>query len=179
MKPPWLKLTEQWQETGHFGLTVPFLIGALRRWPSQPFGSAEGIEQLRYLLTSIRDEAPADCIMRLYSCDKINDLALALIASIPQFCVSFRPSNGKPPSLYVEKSLFSEDSASLSDLVSVLWLRYGEAIEAENFSLRQGAFQPFDENDEASILHAVSRADDDVKLCAPADRHPATRIAVG
>lgn len=162
MKPSWLKLTEQWQEAGHFGLTVPFLVGALRRWPSQPLGGAEGIEQLRWLLTSIRDDAPANCVMRLYSCDKINDLALAPISNVPQFCVPFQPSNGKNPSLYVEKSLFSQDSTSLSDLVDVLWLRYGEAIEAGHFSLCQGAFQPFDENDTALISDAVSRADEDV-----------------
>lgn len=162
MKPPWLKLTERWQDAGHFGLTVPFLIGALSIWPGRGFGSVEGIEQLRSLLTSIRDDAPAGCIMRLYSCDKINDLALALINEIPQYCVPFQPLSGKAPSLYVEKSLFSQEGMSLSDLVYVLWLRYSEVIEAKNFSLRQGAFEPFDESDKALISQAVSHVDEDV-----------------
>jgi len=162
MKPPWLKLIEQWQATGHFGLTVPFLVGALRKWPKQPLGDAEGIEQLRCLLISIRENAPADCSMRLYSCDKINDLALTPINNIPQFCVPFQPSSGTIPSLYVEKSIFSQGSVSFDDLVDVLWLRYGEAIEAENFSLYQGAFRPFVDNDKALISDALSRSDEDV-----------------
>lgn len=162
MKPPWLKLTEQWQATGHFGLTVPFLVGALRTWPNKPLGEVQGIEQLRCLLISIRDNAPADCIMRLYSCDKINDLALAPISNIPQFCASFQPSSGTIPSLYVEKSLLSQNSVSFDDLVDVLWLRYGEIIEAEDFSLYQGTYRPFDDNDKALISDAVTRADEDV-----------------
>lgn len=162
MKPPWLKLTEQWQATGHFGLTVPFLVGALRRWPNQPLGEAEGIEQLRCLLISIRDNAPADCIIRLYRCDKINDLALALVSNIPQFCVSFQRSSATIPSLYVEKNLLSQNSASFDDLVDVLWLRYGEIIEAETFSLCQGTFRAFDDNDKALISDAASHADEDV-----------------
>ncbi len=162
MKPTWFKLTEQWRATGHFGLTVPFLIGALRRWPGHPLGGAEGIEQLRHLLVSIRDNAPVDCIMRLYSCENINDLAFAPVSSIPAFCVSFQPSSGAIPSLYVEKSLFSQNSVSFDDLVDVLWLRYGAAIEAENFSLYQGTFRPFDDNDMALISDAVSRVDEDV-----------------
>lgn len=67
MKPAWLKLTEEWQSSGHFGLTIPFVVGALRSWPGQPLGNHFGIEEVRSLLTSMRDEVPKG----IFSCEFI------------------------------------------------------------------------------------------------------------
>lgn len=161
MKPAWLKLNEQWQDTGHFGLTIPFLIGALRRFPGQPLGpSANGIDQLRALLTSIRDNAPDGVTMRLYSCDKLQDLALAPVHGMPAHCIPIPSPTRSESALYVEKGTVAEVGDPCQALVSTLWKRYGQHIEAGQFSRRTGAYHPFNEGDEKLIHAAVTRPDD-------------------
>jgi hypothetical protein len=161
VKPAWLKLNEQWQQEGNFALTIPFLVGALRQFPGHPLRSnADGRDQLKALLESIRDDAPEGTIMRLYSCDKLKDLALAPVFGIPHYCVPVPSKQRSEPALYVEKSVLAESPGSLATLVDILWNRYREDIEAGRFSRRAGAYHGFDPNDQRIIQAAMHRADD-------------------
>jgi len=162
MKPAWLKLNEQWQDEANFGLTIPFIVGALRDWPGRPLGGGAGVDQLRTLLTSVRDEAPDGVRMRLYSCDRVQDLILAPVSDAPNYCVSFQSSSGEAPSLFVETGVIPENDTPFESLVTTLWQRYGNDIEAERFSLRNGAFHSFTQSDQAFIARALARPEDDV-----------------
>jgi len=162
MKPAWLKLTEQWQATGHFGLTIPFLLGALRQWPGQPLGSStNALEQLCALLASVRDDAPDGIIMRLYTCDRLHELVLAPVGGPPPYCVPV-PSAGLPtPALYVEAGILSESTNPFDALVSEMWRRFGDAIRTDRFSYRAGAFHPFNDADRTLIGAVFARSGED------------------
>lgn len=161
MKPAWFKLIEEWRKGERFGLTIPFLVGALRDWPGRPLGLTAGVEELRILLESIRDETPQGVTMRLYDCDKLQELALAPVDGIPQACFHITSPHRAVPAFYVENGTVPDGGTSLDDVVAALWQRYGADIEAGNFSRRARVFQPFDANDRALISAAITRLDDD------------------
>lgn len=163
MKSPWLKVIEQWRDEVHFGLSIPFLVGALREWPGESLGlSDSGIEQLRTLLLSIRDDTPDGEAMRLFSCGRIRNLALAPVGGTPQYCIPMPSPTRSEPALYVENGIVGEVDDLFGALVNELWHRYGENIEAGRYSVRAGVFQPFDEKDKELIQAAFERPDEDV-----------------
>jgi len=162
MKPAWLKLNEQWRDEYNFGLTIPFIVGALRDWPAQPIGDGTGKDQLRALLASVRDDAPDGVRMRLYSCDRVQDLVLAPVSEIPSYCISFSSSLRAATSLFVERGVIPESDTPFETLIAALWQRYGSDIEAERFSLRDGAFHSFTQSERAFIARALARSENDV-----------------
>lgn len=162
MKPAWLKLTEEWQSSGHFGLTIPFVVGALRSWPGQPLGNHFGIEEVRSLLTSMRDEVPKGIFMRIYSCERVQALVLARVGAYPAYCVEFPSPKEANQILFVEKSVMPDGKASFEELVSTLWQQYAAIIQDETFSRRDGSFQSFSAADNDLVQRAIARPDDDI-----------------
>lgn len=160
--PAWIRLIKRWRDKGNFGLTIPFLVGALQMWPGKPLGDTAGIEQLRALLCSLRDDVPDGQIFRLYRCDKIQDLALAPVGGIPQHCIPVSSLRCSVPSLYVEVGVVPNEETSFEKLLDALWQRYGKEIERACFSRRGGVFQPLDDDDRAFISEAIAAVDDDV-----------------
>lgn len=160
--PAWFRLNERWRDKGNFGLTILFLVGALQVWPGKPLGDTAGIEQLRALLCSLRDDVPDGLVVRLYSCDKIQDLALAPVGGIPQYCFPVSSQRCSAPSFYVEVGVVPNGETSFEKLLDALWQRYGKEIERACFSRRGGLFQPFDADDKALISEAIAAVDDDV-----------------
>ncbi len=160
MKPPWLKLIEEWQHQSHFGLTMPFLLGAMLNWPGRSLGQSDDRSvQLASLIASIRDDAPEGMFVRLYSCDRLHELVLALVSGPPGFCVPIPSPIRSQPSLYVESSVLPEGIVEV--LVAELWHRYGKAIQQGRFSFRSGSFAPFDGADRRLIAAATARSDSD------------------
>jgi hypothetical protein len=152
MKSEWLKLIEEWQDRHHLGLTIPFLIGALRQSPGRPFhANTNGLEQLRTLLTSLRNDVPDGVRARLYTCDRLHELVV-LIEPAHDITGSER--------LCVERGIV-QDGDPDEALVIELWRRYGEVIESGNYSLRRGTFQPFSDEDLALVRSAAARLDED------------------
>jgi hypothetical protein len=163
MKPPWLKLNEQWQAERNFGLTIPFLLGALQQWPGQPLGTGSiSVKQMRALLASIRDDTPDGIFMRLYMCDTRHELILAPIPSyLPAHCIAIPSTTRSKPALFVEKGIVPDDANLFEALVGELWRRYREVIQAGFFSLYDGAFRPLNDDERRLICAAINRPDDD------------------
>jgi hypothetical protein len=163
MKPAWLKLNEQWQAEHHFGLTIPFLLGAIHQWSGQPFRTGYvGVEQMRELLASIRDDVPDGIIMRLYVCDKRHELILAPVAHSPANCIAISSVTRTKPAFFVEKGVVPDDANSFEALVNELWWRYRKEIQSGLFSLDENsAFSPFKDDDYRIIRAAIIRPDDD------------------
>ena len=161
MKPAWLKLSEQSSESGYFGLTIPFILGALRAWPGRPLGDRMGVEELRVLLTSVSHDAPPGILMRLHNCGKVQDLILASVGGVPSNCIALTNPVRPVPSLYVENGVIPEENSSFEALASELWRRYKDDIEEEHFSRRGGSYYSFNEPDKALISKAIERPDED------------------
>jgi len=166
MKPAWLKINEQWQAEGHFGLTIPFLLGALQQWQGQPFGAkSSDVEQMRKMLDSIRDDTPDGIVMRLYTCERRHELILAPFQPRPDLlasCIPVPSAARGTPALYVEKPIVADDADLFDALVSELWRRYGKEVQAGFFSLQpDGVFHPFNDDDRRLIRAAAMRPDDD------------------
>jgi hypothetical protein len=163
MIPAWLKLIEQWRAEGNMALAIPFLVGALQEWPGQPLGDGSGNDQLRALLASVRDyAAPDGTRMRLYTCNKLNDLALAPVTNVPTYCLPLPSAEHSDPFLYVEEGVIQDGGEPFDVLVNTLWLRYAENIEAKRFSIRDGLFHTFNQADRGLIARALQRPDDHV-----------------
>lgn len=163
MAPAWLKLIKQWRAEGNMALAIPFLLGALQEWPGQPLGDGSGNDQLRALFASVRDyAAPDGTRMRLYNCDKLNDLALAPVTNVPTYCISLTSAEHSDPTLFVEVGVIPEGGEPFDALVNIIWLRYAENIEAKRFSIRDGLFHTFNRAEKEFIARALQRPDYDV-----------------
>jgi hypothetical protein len=157
-----LKLLKQWQDAGRFGLTVPFLFGALDRWPGHPLGEERSSSQkLLSMLSSLRDDAPQGVIIRLFMCGTVKDLTVAPVFGMPGYCRAVPSSNGERTAFYVQQDLIPESQSPLEALHAALWQRYEDALANGRFSLRDGKFVEFTEADLRHIEAAVSRPDDD------------------
>lgn len=161
MKPDWFKLCEDWQSSGRFGLTIPFVLGALRRSPKHLLGNVVGLEEVRALLVSLRDDAPHEVLMRLYMCERADDLVLARVGAPPQYCVAFPPPNHSEPALFVEKSVLLAGDPSFDGLVAYIWRRYESAILTETFSRQNGEFRAFTDVENEFIRRALARHADE------------------
>lgn len=161
MHPAWFKLLEEWQDSGRFGLTVPFLYGALNRIPNGHLGEGTASEKLFRLLASIADEVPDGKMVRLFICGTVRDLTLAPVLAAPGYCRVIATSIDTRGTFYVQQDLLPAESSSISDLHAGLWRRYGEALEHGRFSLRNGTFAELSEADLALIDAALSRPDDE------------------
>ena len=152
IKPDWLKLIEEWRARGNFGgLTIPFLLGGLCQWPDRRAQeTSSGLERLRALVFSLRDDTPDGVITRLYHCNRLGELVVIAGYGTPT-----------PRSKRFHFGGIVADDAPLEDLVSELWRRYGDAIQAGNFSHRGGGFHPFNNSDLQLIDAAAARPDED------------------
>ena len=118
--------------------------------------------KLQSLVTSLVDDVPDGSLIRLYNCATVNDLILARVTAVPNNCLSISSSNSNKVALYVQKDIFPIESPSpRSDLQTVLWDRYGDCLEAEHFSRRDGTFQSFSKKESGLIDNAFSRPDNE------------------
>ncbi|MDO8479648.1 MAG: hypothetical protein Q7W02_26320 [Candidatus Rokubacteria bacterium] len=162
MEPAWFKLLKHWQRSNRFALTIPFLFGALRNWPSQPLGTGlSDSEQMRALIGSLRDDAPDGVILRLYKCDRFQELALAPVYGIPGYCIPVPSTSRAQTALYVQQGMVPSAEALFEGLVDELLQRYGDAIRVQRFSFRAGKFQTFNDADYAQIASALTLPDED------------------
>lgn len=140
-------LVYTWREKGKFGLTLPFIIGALRL-KGLVHGSAT--ESCSFVLKQLQT---AGVNFRLGYCDKADDLILAPVNNSPSGCDRVS-DNGKPTSLWVQHDLVTGEGAESTDLFRVLCERYGSYLEAERYSCIKGEYHPFSAEDLALIEEA-------------------------
>jgi hypothetical protein len=162
MHPPWFKLLKQWQDSHRFGLTVPFIYGALENWPGAPLGTDSCPEEkFTRMLRSIADGASDRTVIRLFTCGTVQDLTFAPVFEAPCFCAAINSSTGYPPTLWVQKDLLQDGQNTCEALASVLWARYSVVINEGRYSFQAGAFALFTDADLKLIQLAVARNDED------------------
>lgn len=164
MQPPWFKLLRRWQEANRFGLTLPFVFGALDRWPGSPLGSGSTAEKLAKLVRDLAEGTGDGDVIRLFTCGTVRDLTLAPVFGTPAFCVPIRRPGGPAPTLWVQRDLLDADRQSCEGLSEMLWSRYGQELLKGHYSLRNRVFGPFSEPDLTLIASAMAVADDDHAL---------------
>src|SRR5260221_2735595 len=80
MWPVWFKLLEQFRRDGRFGLTFPFLLGALRTPPGLTIAADElNRGELTTLLESMRDNTPPSHYVRIALCDWLHEPVAAAL----------------------------------------------------------------------------------------------------
>ncbi len=160
--PKWYDLLAQWRDDGNFGLGIPFVFGALSECPDRPLGTGNGKEQMQALLTSIRDEAPEGAHIRLYSCDRLQDIALAIVGGVPAFCSSLPSTVRAGCFFYVEQAVLPANEATVEALTELLWSRYASDIAGGRFSHQGGVLRPFNDDERVFATRAFSRVAADV-----------------
>ena len=133
-------LLDTWRAKGKFGLTIPFLVGAARL---KGLTDGAAIESLRSLLKELQT---ANVTFRLGYCDKADDLILAPVINLPAGCSKIF-DNGLPTTLWVQSDLVNSGRVESSELVQMLWDRYGSDLDAERYSCTKGKYHSFTQED--------------------------------
>lgn len=159
MKPNWLKLLEL-QQTRNYGLTLPFLIGALRNPPGVT-SSDESIcfEEFDGLLASMRDKTPPGYSVSIGKCSRLGQ-PVATIVDVPQGHYKEWPSRELPKlSLYIAREYLTK-GASSSETSMRLWMLCKDAVMTGRFSfdLASASYRSFTPLDFDFIEKAIQGA---------------------
>lgn len=173
MKPKWFRLLEE-QRYGRgltsqgpaasprLGLTVAFLVGALREPPGSELASEPTITELRDLLAPMMIPRSTSSVVRIYECGTLGEPTACLSdSSSGSSGDSVALPDGSPSALFAWPQYFSNDSRDLESLSGCLWGLLNDKIRRQTFSFRQGSYQQFNEDDREFIARALARHDDD------------------
>lgn len=138
------KLISTWRNSGKFGLTLPFIFGALQ------LKGLIGNPLEKSFNDFLKSLETAENLFRISYCDKVDDLILAPVSNRPVEC-NIVTNNGKPTSLYVQHNIIPGRSVESIQLSQELWKRYKAYIEAERYSRLNGQYQTFSIEDLAII----------------------------
>jgi hypothetical protein len=174
MNPKWFRLLEEQRygqglgpsgPTGsqRLGLTVAFLIGALREPPGAKLDEGPGVAEMRQLLSEIMTSAvQGSSIVRIYECDKLGE---------PTACLSDAKSgslgdavllpDGSPSKLYAWPQYFLGDSRDLESIAECLWVLLHKHVQQGKFSHRLGSYEEFNDDDRAFVKRAFARGEDE------------------
>lgn len=168
MWPPWLKLLRHHQNRNNgAGLTIPFIVGALRTPPGSLITDQTlGIAEVESLLVSMRDETPESCYVRIADCDWLeqpvvstNDIRYA--GCFRNSYVGFSTTTDEGPLLLVQPKYCPDKERGITSVATTLWGRYADAIMSGRFSFRDGTFQPYDSTDLQFIYDAYAAQSDE------------------
>ena len=149
--------------TQRLGLTVAFLVGALREPPGTKLKVDPGVDEIRDLLKQMMPwPDQRSSVVRIYECDKLGE---------PTACLSDVKSgslgdavllpDGSPSRLYAWPQYFADDSRHLDSITQRLWGLLNEHIRRGEFSHRRGSYEEFNDDDRAFVKRAFERADED------------------
>lgn len=163
MKPSWFCLLEQYQKEGHFGLTIPFLIGALRTPAGVPRDADSARRELAALLDEIRDETPAQWCVRIHPCDTTQPIVALLKGPPADDCVPLTSSRRATPALFVYPAYVPEPQLGTSSVAAALWKLHQEALSESRFSYQEkdDTYHPFSTAEREFIDRALSSAADE------------------
>jgi hypothetical protein len=164
MRPTWFKLLEHHREN-RFGLTLPFLVGAIR----VPVGKTllaedDNYREFQALLESMRDDTPDLYYIRIAECDRLRQPVVSPCPSLyrPGSVDKRIPSRARNGCwLYVQPDYLPEEERGIASLVESMWRHSAQPILDGKFSYRNGSFQPFDENDLRFIREALAAVSED------------------
>lgn len=164
MRPAWLKLLLLNNQRRRFGLTFPFLVGALREPPGAVSATEVAVGELKRLLESMRDDTPESHVIRIAECDRLHQPVAAPIPGMFNLGVGYAaiPSlkNGRV-SLYVSEQYLQGKRPSVETVSNSLWNLSAAAISERRFSFDRGSFRVFDDWDLGLIRDALAMADED------------------
>jgi len=173
MKPKWFLLLEEQRcgqglgpsgpaTTQRLGLTVTFLIGALRQLPGGELASEPTVVEIRGLLAEMMIQAADPSVVRIYECDKLRE---------PTVCLSDSRSgslgdsvvfpDGSSSRLHAWPQYFSGGPRDLESISQCLWGLLGEPLRRREFLHRLGSYKEFNDDDCAFIARALARDDDE------------------
>jgi hypothetical protein len=158
MIPFWLKLLRAHNKNRGYGLTLPFLIGAMRT----PVGSVvvdkeQNMADVEQLFESIRDNTPDTSYISLTVCDRLHQPVFAESSSYftpPELHARIPKLDGEECFLYVAPIILPQEKNRIEDLLEVLWKVSGDAILEGAFSFSNGAFVKYSDKDFALISSA-------------------------
>lgn len=161
MRPKWLRLIDAHQRKGGFGLTPPFLLGALRTPPGAVLDEPRTRAEFRELLESMRNETPGGTIVRISECSRLRQPIAAVVHGMAGgLGESVVHADGSPSNLFAWPDYFVNESRNVESLTAALWKIMGPVMCEGRFSYREGAYQPFDVPDMQFIERALLHDDD-------------------
>ena len=159
MNLDWLKLIQAHKARGGLGLTLPFLLGALRH----PIGShtdnaLENQKGILNLLASMRDQTPSDTYVSLTICDRLNEPVFTTGSSKtkqPESYARLVIPETNNCHLYVTGAFLSSGPQPAESLLEKLWERHGNEVMEGRFSWYKGQFRPYIAEDISFITRAL------------------------
>jgi len=160
MHPTWFKLLIYYRYRGpkygfsSYGLTFPFLIGALR----VPVGSSvctieENKIEILSLLNSMRDETPNDYNIHITKCDRVGVVASPSKGGLKH------PTTG---SIFSTHQYLTDEERGVNSIADSIWNECGQQIIQGNFSNHSRTFSNFTDPDLQLINDALSPLNDDL-----------------
>jgi hypothetical protein len=161
----WLKLLRAHNKNRGYGLTLPFLVGALRI----PIGSVvvdekQNIDDVKNLLLSMRDNTPDTSYVSVTECDRLHQPVFAESSSYytpPDVYTRIATLNSGKCFLYVAPNILPNEKQSVEELLDKLWKINGDSILRGTFSFSNGGFTKFSGKDYALIDSANLIGDDE------------------
>lgn len=153
MTPRWFQLMQGQRARGRTALTIPFFIGCLRSGGCGAIPPETAREEIRGLLSSFLEDAPANHAVSIYRCPDIHQpVAIELYA---QYSVSkaigLESRSQSRTTLYVSSEFSIGGASSLASVSDQLFQELQTDICAGRFSFRFGVYTPFTDDDRRFI----------------------------
>jgi hypothetical protein len=160
MLPPWARLLKRHRKEGHFGLTLSFLVGAMRRPPGARLAENISICEFQSILESMRDQS-VDSRVRILKCVWLQQPVAALDNQASADEVPISSGRGGGPHLFVAQTYLVSGPPDVGTVLRNLWGTFQQPINNGRFSylVEDETFRPFTTNDFAFIERALA-ADD-------------------
>lgn len=160
MLPPWAQLLRRYRNEGRFGLTLSFLVGAMRRPPGAVLAEDISIREFRSILESMRDQF-VNCRVRILKCVWLQQPVAALDNQASVDEVPIASDRGGGPHLFVAQRYLAGGPPDVDTVYRNLWGTFQQPINEGRFSylVDDEKFQPFSTNDRAFIERALAAAD--------------------
>lgn len=126
----------------NIGLTIPFILGALRQPVGKVLAPAESLEELRALLVALRDSAPDLLKAQILRCPDLDEPIVTLFSTEVSGSLRFDSPSRQERALYV--SLYGIFDNDFELLVNSLWERYETILSGGHFSRQKDkTWKPF------------------------------------
>jgi hypothetical protein len=136
MWPEWFRLVLHYSESVSYAPTIPFVVGALRNPVGSPINDEEKcVKELKDLLTSVIEEAPAGYFLQLHRCKQIHQPVLAPFVEayhIPGNPVFSTTQNRQ--TLVMDDEFVDDEPSPAVSIAEILWDELGETILYGRFS---------------------------------------------
>lgn len=156
MVPGWAQLLKQHRKEGHFGLTLSFLVGAMRNPPGTLLNEDSSIQELRSVLESMRDQSVGTPV-RILKCLGLQQAVAALDGQIGADEVAIHNSRNEAPRLFVAERYLVGGGTDVDTICRNLWATFQQPINEGRFSylVDDETFRPFTGVDLAFVKRAL------------------------